>query len=287
MSSSTSAVSQTTAISKTSERPPYKEGAIFPIASCKQIWDSTVPYLIPPVAASIAIVPVFYGFIVKSAQQIGSPIPKMPIGTVLRSGFAAAPTIGITVGLQMGAQNEVEKFFPAQKETSDVTSMVFSSVIVGAISVPPLAVLNGKSMGQTAMASLKGLSSLQAGAIIIRETSFLFALRVSTPLSEYMKSTLGDNKAVEYGSAFTSGAISSIIGHPADTALTFWQKKMKIDGLRCLMRGSMPKALAVGGFSAGYQFTKNVLNQTDTDLIVHKVSSVFPVPEKVSNYLFL
>lgn len=287
MSSSISAVPQTTAISKTSEKISYKEGSRFSLASCKQIWDATVPYLIPPIAASIAIVPVFYGFIVKSAQQIGSPIPKMTFDTLFWRGLKAAPTIGMTVGLQMGMQNQVEKFFPAQKETSPVASMIFSSVIVGAISVPPLAILNGQSMGQRAIASLKNLCPFQSGAIIIRETSFLFALRISEPLSEYMKSSFGDNEAVAYGSAFAGGAISSVIGHPADTAFTLWQKGMKINGLRSLMRGSFVKALAVGGFSTGYQFTKNVLDKTDSRSIVQTIASAFPSPEKVGNYLYL
>jgi len=40
----------------------------------KGIFFYIVPYIVPPAAASAAIIPVFYGFIAKSAQQVGAPI---------------------------------------------------------------------------------------------------------------------------------------------------------------------------------------------------------------------
>lgn len=109
------------------------------------------------------------------------------------------------------------------------------------------------------MKSLKSLSAKQTGAILLRETSFLFSLRVSGPLSAAMKQHFGENKAVEFGSAFVSGTIGSLIGHPADTALTLWQKGMKVEKLRHTMRGAPAKALAVGGFSVCYKLVNKLL----------------------------
>ena len=73
-----------------------------------------------------------------------------------------------------------------------------------------------------------------------------------------MTNIYGDNKAVEYSSAFVSGAIGNLIGHPADTALTLWQKEMKLQSFRQLMRGAPIKAVTLGGFSVCYQLVKKL-----------------------------
>lgn len=227
---------------------------------------SSLPYVTPLFAASAAIVPVFYGFVVKSARQLGNPIPRMSLLESLKGGLKAAPTIGAVVGTQMVVQMLVEKAILKmnrtgndQKKTVDFTTMLLGSMVVGIVSAPALAVFNGQTMKQTPQASLKSLSVKQTGAILLRETSFLFSLRVSDPLSNAMNRHLGEGKAVEFGSAFVSGAIGSVIGHPADTALTLWQRKIKIEKLRHLMRGAPAKALAVGGFSVGYKVVNNLL----------------------------
>ncbi len=230
----------------------------------KGIGSSIAPYVIPPCAASAAIVPVFYGFIAKSAQQTGNKIPDMSIKEALKEGFKTAPTVGLIVGTQMVVQNLVEKFLMklsngTKDQSSGFLPMLVSSMIVGMLSAPPLAVFNGQSMGMKPLQSLKRLSAKQTGAIVARETSFLFSLRVSGPVSELMKRRCGENKAVEYSSAFVSGAIGSLIGHPADTALTCWQKNMKVDTFRQAMRGGPIKAMTVGGFSVCYKIAKELL----------------------------
>ncbi|MBS3904359.1 MAG: hypothetical protein KGZ39_03430 [Simkania sp.] len=229
------------------------------------VWARVAPYLIPPAAASAAIVPVFYGFIAKSALQVGAPIPKMPIIEVLKGGFKAAPTIGAIVGTQIAVQKAVEKVLAkgshGDQETASSARILASSMIVGGASAPALAVFNGQTMGRSIVESLKKLTAKQAGAIVVRETSFLFSLRISDPLGRAMKQVGGDNKAVEYGAAFTSGAIGSVIGHPADTALTLWQRNIQIDSFRSLMRGSPVKAVAVGGFAVCYKFIKEKLEE--------------------------
>lgn len=227
-------------------------------------WSSITPYVVPPVAASAAIIPVFYGFIAKSAQQTGNPIPKMLVMSVFKEGFKAAPTIGVIVGTQMIAQNAVEKALKKNKtgqEKESFMTMLASSIIVGGVSAPTLAVFNGQTMGRSIQASLKELSPKQTMAIVTRETSFLFSLRISDPVGNAMKKVGGDNKAVEYFSAFVSGAIGSIVGHPADTALTRWQKGMKIENFRQLMAGAPMKAVAVGGFAMIYKLVKEILQK--------------------------
>ena len=232
----------------------------------RRIYSSLVPYIAPPIAASSAVTLVFYGFIAKSAQQLGNPIPRMGMKTALLEGCKAAPTIGVIIGTQMGAQKVAETALtPLMKRSGEIPSfapMFVSSMIVGALSAPALAVFNGQSMGQTVGKSLKLLNAKQTCAIVARETSFLFSIRVSEPVSEFMKHSCGDNKAVELGSTFATGAIGSLIGHPADTALTLWQKGRKVENFRQMMRGGPMKAATVGVFSIFYKMAKECIEST-------------------------
>ncbi len=222
-------------------------------------WPSyAMPYITPPLSASVAIIPVFYGFIAKSAQQASRPLPKMTCREIFKEGLKASPTIGIIVGTQLVVQQLAEKIFNGSNPSHSFRSMLASSILVGTISAPALAIFNGQTMGCSVRESLKKLSFKQAIAIVSRETSFLFSLRISDPLSARMKQTQS-NAAIECSSAFISGAIGSIIGHPADTALTLWQQGRKIANIRELMQGSPIKALTVGGFSVFYKLTKDSL----------------------------
>lgn len=235
--------------------------------SFQDIWSSAAPYVIPPCAASAAIIPVFYGFIAKSAQQVGDPVPHMSIKEGLKKGCKAAPTLGGIIGTQMVVQHIVEKCLikysnDPKPETPTFISMLASSTIVAGVSVPALAVFNGLTRERTPIESLKLLSTKQACAIITRETSFLFALRASEPVSDLMKRRFGKNKGVEYGSAFATGTIGSLIGHPADTALTLWQEGKKIENFRQTMRGAPMKAMSVGMLTVCYKITEELLEST-------------------------
>lgn len=181
-------------------------------------WDQFNPIF----AAAGAIVPPYYFFVRKSWEQQGKPVPSMTMREVVMGGVKAAPTIGTIVGTQMIVQALVEKALAKARKNGDdqppgFGTMLGSSAFVGGVSAPFLAIFNGQTMGLSPMQSLSALSPRQVAAIVTRETSFLFSLRISDPLSEQMKQIAGDNKAVEYGSAALSGGIGSVIGHPADT----------------------------------------------------------------------
>src|SRR3990167_6968774 len=198
-------------------------------------------------------------------ERIPANDPKMNFKKTFTGGIKAAPTIGIIVGTQMIAQSHTEKCLmkiTGKNDKPNFPSMLASTIAVGIVSAPPLAVFNGQTMGCKAMESLKSLSVKQASAIVARETSFLFSLRISDPLGKKMKTIIGDNKVVEYSSAFFSGAIGSFIGHPADTALTLLQKGIQLKSFGQSMRGSPMKALATGGFSVFYKLAKEILNFT-------------------------
>ena len=216
-------------------------------------------YIIPPAAASLAIIPVYYGFVAKSAKQLGNPIPRFNLNNTVVGGFKAAPTIGAIVGTQMIAQRFIEQSLERYANVTTEPSFVkmFAAAVGGGIlSAPALAILNGQTMGQGVIESLSKLTLKQTSLIVIRESSFLFSIRISDPVGLLMRERLGDNATVDYASAFISGAIGSVIGHPADTLLTLAQKGIKVQSWRHMMQGAMIKAVAVGGFSLGYKATR-------------------------------
>lgn len=53
-------------------------------SSSRGVWPSLASYVVPPVAASAAIVPAFYDMVAKSALQKGLPAPRMTPMTVLQ-----------------------------------------------------------------------------------------------------------------------------------------------------------------------------------------------------------
>ncbi|MFI5334986.1 MAG: hypothetical protein ACHQT8_07515 [Chlamydiales bacterium] len=207
-------------------------------------WSNLLTYVTPPVAAAGAIVPVFYGFAAKSAQQLGNPMPRMSPFNALKGGLKVAPTIGATVGMQLIFQRVIENALKKGDQTSKESSFAtkfFSSTITGAVSVPLLAVFNGQTMGYKPMQSLRALSIKQGCAVLVRETGFLASVGGEYP--------------------FFSGMLGSLVGHPGDTALTRWQKGLKVESFRQAMWGAPARAVAVGGFSVGYKFLQDKLHE--------------------------
>lgn len=140
-----SSISPVPSHKKTEFLPKIQENQteVYTGEAIKKIWDFAAPYLIPVFAASAAIIPPFYGFVAKSAQQIGEPIPRMTFRQVFLSGLKAAPTIGMIVGTQMGAQKIIENTIGANQNNRDnIFIKLGSSLALGAISAPLLAAFN-------------------------------------------------------------------------------------------------------------------------------------------------
>ncbi len=228
----------------------------------KGLWVSMVPYVVPPIAASTAIIPVFRDMIAKSAQQKGLPILDMPFEVSLKEGIKAAPIVGAIVGTQMVVQNIVEKVLSGESSSKSLSLTLVSSAIVGVVSAPVLAVFNGQTMGWSIRESLRKFSAKQGVAIAVQETAFVGGLSVADQLAAVMKKRFGNSKAVDYTAAFVAGAAGSLAGHPANTALTRWQSGMSVDSLHQLMWGSCRKARAIGVFSVVYKLGKDTLNST-------------------------
>lgn len=230
--------------------------------SPKGVWVAIAPIVVPPVAASGAIILPFRDLVAKSAQQLGSPVPCLSLVTSIKQGMKAAPTVGAIVGSQMVVQNVVEKYLLGESGTKSLSSTLASSAIVGAISAPVLAVFNGQTMGWTIRESLKKFTAKQGMAIAIQETAFVGGLSAADQLTGVMRQSFGDSKAVDYVAAFIAGASGSLAGHPANTALTRWQNGKIVESIPQLMWGSIRKARAIGIFSVCYKLGKESLNAT-------------------------
>jgi hypothetical protein len=221
-------------------------------------WPLVSPYVVPPTAASLAIVPVFCDMVAKSAEQKGQRLPSMSFFEGVKGGLKAAPTVGAIVGTQMLLQNWVETSLVG--ENADLSSALASSAVVGTLSAPILAVFNGQTMGWSLRESLRRFTPKQGAAIAVQETAFVAGLSVADKLAEVLKERFGESPVVDYTAAFASGAAGSLAGHPANTALTRWQSGLTLDSFRQSMWGAARKARAVGFFSVIYKFAKQNLN---------------------------
>ncbi len=224
--------------------------------SLRKQWDNISPFAGPPIAASLSIIPVFWLFMAKSARQLNEPLPIMPVTQALRLGIYTSPLVGAITGAQLLSQRKLEKSLSTSAE--NIQTIMVSTVGVAIISAPLLVAFNGKSMGKSVKESLKHLTFRQVSTIVVRETSFLFSIRISNIVGKIIKDSFGDNKVVEHSSIFATGFIGSLIGHPADTALTLQQKARNFSFRNCL-KGSLLRGSAIGGFAILYKISSEAL----------------------------
>lgn len=224
------------------------------------------PYLASPFAAAAAVVPTFRGFVVATARQSGTKVPPFILKQTFAQGCKAAPTVGLVVGVQTTLEKAAEHAIKARLVTSDAPSVAqtmasfASTCFAGFVTSPIYAVFKGQSRNLSVVQSLRAMTPQQAGAISVRETCFLGGLKMSTPVSDAAKKQFGDTKAVQYSSAFVSGAAGSLAGHPFDTALAILQEGKKMVWGRQAFRGACARTVAGGAFSAVYALVKDVFN---------------------------
>jgi hypothetical protein len=77
-------------------------------------------------------------------------------------------------------------------------------------------------------------------------------------LSQDFQVIFGKNRVAEYSGAFFSGAVGSLLGHPADTMLSCWQNGMKAK-VSYWMRGGATRTLSGGILTIIYTFANNLL----------------------------
>jgi hypothetical protein len=84
-------------------------------------------------------------------------------------------------------------------------------------------------------------------------------MSLSDPMSAIVKRKFKKNKLAENGAFFATGAIGALCNHPANTALTLWQKGLSVRNIGQLYLGSPIRAIGVGLFNVCYQNGKKIL----------------------------
>lgn len=223
-------------------------------------WSLLAPYAIQPLAASCAIVPAYRDLVAKSALQRGESVQYMSAREWIKGGSKMAPTIGGIIGVQMCLQTVLEKAITGDSNEESLSSKFVSSAVIGTLSSPLLAAYNAQTIKMGAWIAFRNVTKKQCLVISLQETAFVGGISVAGKLAEVMKEKLGHNKAVEYVATFTAGALGSLAGHPANTALTRWQSGMTVETVRQSMWGAFRKARAIGTFAVFYKMGKELLN---------------------------
>ncbi|NGX48732.1 MAG: hypothetical protein K940chlam5_00322 [Candidatus Anoxychlamydiales bacterium] len=247
-----------------------------------------------PISAGLAIMPTVYGFIAKSALQIGKKIPKITLRTPAKfpqsistvqlglEGIKASPKLGAAVGAQMIGQEKCQaylensRFFNNPQKKVNLSSMFLSSGIIGVISSPFLIAFNDQTIGNSFFKSLRALTPSKVVATAARETGFVFSLGFSKPLAKKMKE-YNDSKTTEKAAYFVSGYAGSIVSHPCDTILTLLQKGIKLPSFfsplnkqtiqraaSVMYRGANVRASTIGVFSILYNSLNKFINREET-----------------------
>lgn len=212
-----------------------------------------------PVAAGAAFVPFVYGFMAKSALQLGNPVPRITLAEAFLGGVQAAPTIGGIIALQIFAQEMAESSLSSW-QLPEPASAIGSSAFVGCASAPPLIAFNAQTMKSSMLQAMLALDRWQFSATALREMVLMLSIRYRKDFSNSMREQFGDNSFIQYGSIFWGAAACSILVHPADTLLTVWQKMVPRPTGMNLYRGGATRAAAVGGFVTLYSALKDVLS---------------------------
>lgn len=229
--------------------------------SSRSVWPPFVLYMGPPLAAAGAIAPAYRHLKAKSELQKGLIPVRLTFWKGCGEGIQKLSlSVGFIVGTQMLLQGFVEKAFTENNKRGGWMSMLGSSAVVGILSAPFLAVFNGQTMGWGVRESLRKFTVRQGLAISSQETAFVGGVSAADRLAVVMKSHLGDNKAVEFFAAYLAGGFGSLVGHPANTALTRWQCGLQVAGFRQAMWGALRKAHAIGLFSVFYKGLNQLLD---------------------------
>lgn len=224
-------------------------------------WDSLKSAVTAPLAAALAITPVYNFFANKSALQLGEPLPQLTLKERVKGGLKLSPSVGVVVGSQMGIQSLVEDALNEGQKEKNLANSLKSAAIVGTLTSPFVAAFNGKIRGMPLAKIMKSLKSpYMVGAVAAQETAFVGGISGADKVIVELKKRLGDNPLVNEMGAFVAGAFGSLAGHPANTAITRWQEGMKVRPEH-LMRGASQKAIGTGIFAVVYNLAKNILNK--------------------------
>jgi hypothetical protein len=183
----------------------------------------------------------------KSAWQRGEAVCSI----TRWQGIEASPAIAAWVGFIVGSQAYIQGQVEPRMGQRGLYSLLASSLITGLISSPLVAIFNGYTNEMGVGASLRAFSRWQALAISVQEAAFVAGLTAAGRIVVPMKQYCGDHEMVDYAAAYVSGGFGALAGHPANTAITRWQRGLPMNR-QCMWWGAARRAHAIGCFLVLY-----------------------------------
>jgi hypothetical protein len=205
----------------------------------------------------------FRDLIAKSYLQRGEKVPRITLLEGMKASVKAVPFFGTIVGGQLFFSRWLDNqwvnrgFVQDPKKFHPITSLG-TPAIVGFVTAPVLAVINGLTNGLTitkSFAQLRGRAGfILCSVIAVQETAFVAGLQAGEQINK-----LGNNPLVGYAGAFATGALGSLAGHPCNTLLTRWQKNLPFSYKQSYW-GAVTKARAIGFFALIMKCEKDAYN---------------------------
>jgi hypothetical protein len=227
--------------------------------SAQGLYPIVAPYVAQATAGAAGTTVMFRDMMIKPYKQKGLAVPTITYLEGMKEGLKAAPVVVAIILTQMKATEVIENTFFPDKEKRGFLSLLASAAMTGTLSSPFLAVFNGRTMGWTAMDSLRKFRVPQALAIAGQETGCVAGVYGAEPVAARAKEIFGDNVLVDCAAAAGSGAVGAIAGHAGNTALTRWQSGLKIESVPQLFWGGCSRARALATFCAIYLHGKRML----------------------------
>lgn len=228
-----------------------------------KFWAHVAPLAAPPIAAGGAVAVIMRDMMKKGHVQIYGTTPSVSLFAGILQGVKAAPVVGATVAFQMMLQGRVQRVFTDETEDVPLLPLVASSTVVGIISSPLLLAFNAQTTGKGALQGLKECTPKKGGMISIQEGTFVVGLAGAKPLGRVMRAHIWDHPGMDTVASFMASAGGSILGHPANTAVTLWQEGMQVSTIRGLYRGVFYKARGTGFFGVFYKVFQDILMPKD------------------------
>lgn len=216
--------------------------------------ESLEPIIKPGCAAASAAI-VYRGLEIKSALQRGTQPGRFSVGNCLKT----ATILSAQVTLEAQIRGCVSQI--SGRETNPLIVSGVSSTAAAVGSIPPLAMINGMTVGLSPYRALRALTPQQARTLCVREGGFMYGVSTSEPFAREAEAICGDHPVVRIISNAVVGGTAAVLSHPADTFLTRLQSNepitMSIENARHLMKGVRVRTVSVAAFNVIYQETSS------------------------------
>lgn len=193
----------------------------------------------------------YFPYLQKSALATGESV-QFGVRMWFNGARATAPIVTLLLGSQLVAQKGLSFAFTKEGSAPSKTAIIASSVITGLVTVPIATALNAATLPDLSpIEAVRKMSLKEASSMGVRETGFVLTMAARDPIYRAIVPYTGEGRVIEKITAVVVTIIGSLLTQPADTIVTRMQKGLPVTW-SCLMKGSVPRALAVSGFGILY-----------------------------------